>query len=89
MALNIKNIAVERLAAELAEMTGETKTQAIRRALIERRARLQARGKRGRRKGLRDYLERHVWPMIPPGESGRVLSRDEEDRILGFGPEGY
>lgn len=34
MALNIKNAEVERLVAELAAMTGESKTQVIRVALV-------------------------------------------------------
>ena len=90
MALNIKNLDVERLAAEVASAAHETKTEAIRRALAERLARLRARhGKRGGRKDLREYLERNVWPRMPPGEMGRVMSREEEDRILGYGPEGY
>ena len=37
MALNIKNADVERLATEVARLTGESKTEAIRRALEERR----------------------------------------------------
>ena len=90
MALNIKNIDVERLAGEVAGLAHETKTEAIWRALLERRARLQARaGKPGCHKGLRDYLERSVWPTMPAGELGRVMSREEEDRVLGYGPEGY
>ena len=40
MALNLKNAEVERLAAEVAGLTGESKTEAIRRALLERRRRL-------------------------------------------------
>ena len=40
MPLNIKNSEVERLAAEVARLTGESKTEAIRRALDERRRRL-------------------------------------------------
>jgi antitoxin VapB len=57
---------------------------------VERRARLQARtAKPGGRKSLRDYMEQNVWPMVPPDELGRVLSREEEDQILGCGPEGY
>jgi antitoxin VapB len=88
--LNIKNADVERLAGEVAGMAHETKTEAIRRALLERRARLQARaGRPGGRKDLRGYLERSVWPLIPSGEVGRVLSREEEDQILGFGPKGH
>jgi antitoxin VapB len=90
VALNIKNVEVERLAGEVANLARETKTEAIRRALVERRARLQARaGKPGGRKSLREYLEQNVWPMMPPGELGRVMSREEEDQILGYGPEGY
>jgi antitoxin VapB len=90
MALNIKNADVERLAGEVADLAHETKTEAIRRALVERRARLQARtGKPGGRKSLREYLEQNVWPLMPAGELGRVLSREEEDQILGYGPEGY
>jgi antitoxin VapB len=90
MGLNIKNLDVERLAAEVALLAQETKTEAIRQALLERRTRLQARaGRRTGRVPLREYLEKNVWPMIPPSELGRVLSREEEDEILGYGPEGY
>jgi len=81
MALNIKNLDVERLAAEVASLAYETKTEAIRRALVERRARLQARaGKAGRRKSLREYLEQNVWPTVPAAELGRVMSRETADR---------
>lgn len=90
MGLNIKNVDVGRLAAEVANLAHETKTEAIRRALVERRARLQARaGKPGGRKSLREFMEQNVWPLMPPGELGRVMSREEEDQILGYGPEGY
>jgi antitoxin VapB len=37
MALNLKNDEVERLAADVAAMTSESKTEAIRRALMERK----------------------------------------------------
>ena len=90
MGLNIRNADVERLAGEVAGLAHETKTEAIRRALLERRARLQAHGEKpGERHSLREYLERNVWPLIPSGELGRVLSREEEDHILGYGPGGY
>ena len=36
MALNIRNAETEKLAARLAELTGETKTEAVRKALTER-----------------------------------------------------
>jgi antitoxin VapB len=49
-----------------------------------------ARGARPEDKiGLREYLETMVWPMILKAELGRAVSRDDEDRILGFGPEGF
>ncbi len=88
MALNIKNEEVERLAREVAEMTGESKTEAIRRALTERHARQRAAagGTPGDR--LRRFLEDELWPQIPDSERGRPLTRDEEDEILGYGPGG-
>jgi antitoxin VapB len=90
MGLNIKNAGVERLATEVAALAHETKTEAIRRALLERRARLQAHGGRSApRQSLQDYMERNIWPLIPPDSLGRVLTREEEDQILGYGPEGY
>jgi antitoxin VapB len=89
MALNIKNEEVERLAAEMARMTGESKTEVIRRALAERRQRLAYRLSPHDREGraLR-FLEQEVWPRIPDDQIGRRLSRDEEDEILGYGPAG-
>jgi antitoxin VapB len=89
VALNIKNEEVERLATEVARMTGESKTEAVRRALTERRQRLAYRISPSNREGhaLR-FLEREVWPRIPEDQLGRRLSRSEEDEILGYGPEG-
>jgi antitoxin VapB len=90
MGLNIKNLDVERLAAEVAQLAHETKTEAIRRALLERRTRLKARaGGSVARVNLRTYLEKNVWPMIPKTKMGRALSREQEDQILGYGPEGF
>lgn len=90
MALNIKNVEVERLAGEVAKLAHETKTEAIRRALVERMARIQTPAlKTAGRKSLREYMQQNVWPMMPAGELGRVMSRKEEDQILGYGPQGY
>jgi len=89
MALNIKNEVVERLAAEVARMAGESKTEAVRRALEERKARLAFRvGDDDRRARLQRFLEAEVWPHVPAEELGRHLSRVAEDEILGYGPEG-
>lgn len=89
MPLNIKNLEVERLVSEIATLTGESKTEAVRRALKERRARLafsEAGDNRAAR--LRRFLEQEAWPAMPAGELGRRLSRDEEEEILGFGADG-
>ncbi len=89
MALNIKSPEVEDLVEALARMTGESKTEAVRRALAERRERLSLQqGRRERGGDFLRFLEEEVWPKAPPGQLGRRLSREEEDEILGYGPEG-
>ena len=89
MALSIKSPEVEKLVEALAEMTGESKTEAVRRALIERRERLRLQsGRRERGSDFLRYLEEEVWPKAPPGQLGRRLNREEEDEILGYGPGG-
>ena len=88
MALNIKNADVERLATEVARLTGESKTEAIRRALEERRRRLKSVSADSRRVRVLRFLENKVWPTLPKGQMGRRLSRAEQDEILGYGPGG-
>jgi antitoxin VapB len=89
VALNIKNAEVERLAGEVAGLAGETKTEAIRRALEERRGRLVLRvSKRPRDAMLRRVLEREIWPLVPPEVKGRRTEKREREEILGYGEEG-
>lgn len=88
MALNLKNAEVERLAAEVARLTGESKTEAIRRALEERRNRLRVAEVAQRRERVLRLLRTKLWPSLPKQQRGRRLSREEEDAILGYGPEG-
>jgi antitoxin VapB len=89
MPLSIKNPEVERLAAELARLEGVSRTEAIRRALLDRRARLDQGMGRGRRgEVFLRYLREEVWPAAPPGELGRRLTSREQDELLGYGPEG-
>jgi antitoxin VapB len=89
MPLNIKNADVEALVAEIAAMTGETKTEAVRRALAERRDKLVFQvGGQGRGERLRRFLTQEVWPTVPPEELGRRMTREEEDALLGYGPQG-
>lgn len=86
MALNIEDPEAERLAAEVTELAGESKTRAVRIALAERRDRLSLRSARpDRARALRRFLEHEAWPDLPAQEAGRSLSRDE---LLGYGPEG-
>lgn len=90
MPLNIKNPHVERLVAEVSEMTGETKTEAVRKALLERKRRLAFRhGRRDRSAEIQRFLEREVWTRIPAEQLGRPPDEEEVERILGLGPEGH
>jgi len=90
MTLNIKNPEVLRLASEVAVATGETKTEAIRRALAERKARIALSGRTAERgpSRLRRLLEVEIWPLVPEAERGRRWSRAEEEALLGYGEAG-
>lgn len=88
MAMNIKNEAVERLAGEVARLAGESKTEAIRKALEDRRRRLKGAPSADRRDAVLAFLKKRVWPQVPKAEIGRSLTKAEEDAILGYGPEG-
>lgn len=85
MPLNIKNAEVEALVAEVAHLTGETKIEAGRRALLERKDRLCFRlPTSDRRDRVRRFLEREVWPNV----LGARPTAEEEAEILGYGPAG-
>ena len=89
MALTIKNAEVERLAAEVSQLTGESKTQAIKVALQERRRRL-ASGidPQARAAEVLQWLETEVWPHVPPELRGRPHDQHADDELLGYGPDG-
>ena len=89
MAVNIKNERVERLLNEVAALTGETKTEAIRRSLEERRDRLaRSSTELNPADRLRRLLEREIWPAIPAALRGTRLTKAEEGKILGYGQHG-
>jgi antitoxin VapB len=89
MALNIKSAEVERLAEEIAALTGESKTQAVREALKERRDRLAFRVVPGERKAhLLRFIEREIWSKIPADQLGHEHDSSLDDLILGYGPKG-
>ncbi len=81
MALNIRNAETERLAKQLSELTGETKTEAVRKAVRERLQRLQR-----ERAGMRvadelDEIAQH-YAALP------VLDRRTAEEILGYDEHG-
>jgi hypothetical protein len=89
MSMNIKNVKVERLAGQLAQISGESKTATILRALEERSERI-ARGPSGqpRLAQVMDFLEKEIWPNIPKRLLGRRVTKKERERILGYGNGG-
>ena len=89
MALKIESAAVGKLVKEIVALTGESETEAIGKALLERRARLRSQSvPEDRTARLLAFLEREVWPVIPEEELGRSLTKQEREEILGFGPDG-
>jgi len=77
MALNIRNPETERLAAELARETGETKTEAVTKALRDRLARLRRERSKRRLADELDEIARHC-ASLP------VLDGRTPDAILGY-----
>jgi len=89
MALNIKDPETEQLAREVAAITGESKTGAIRTALRERKGRLALQHAAGdREQALRALLETEICPSLPPGTMGQAPSPEEQDEILGYDRRG-
>ncbi|MFN8443013.1 MAG: type II toxin-antitoxin system VapB family antitoxin [Caldilineaceae bacterium] len=89
MALNIKNAQVESLVAEVAKIAGESKTEAVRKALQERRDRLfLTRMGAGSERRLWMLLQNEIWPRIPAAQKGVRLTKKEEESILGYGEAG-
>ena len=89
MALSIKNAEVERLAAEVAALTGESKTEAVRQALSERHQRLRVRvSDSARADRIQRFLAREVWSRVPPDQLGCPPGRQEREHILGLGKDG-
>jgi antitoxin VapB len=35
-----------------------------------------------------EWLQNEVWPLIPPELRGKKLTKEEEEEILGYGPDG-
>ena len=87
MALNLKDEEAVRLAGLVAEMTGESKTRAIKVALEERLERLRAaETPEERYQRLMKFLEEEVWPHTRGTEP---LTTAEREEILGYGEHGF
>lgn len=89
MAMIIDDPETERLAAEVAELTGEPETAAVRAALRSMRDRLLA--ERGAERDGEDFLRflrEEIWPRVSPENRGRPVGKAEREAILGFGPGG-
>lgn len=93
MALSIENQETEKLAAEIAELTGESEQEAVHQALREKRERLGLESPRQRRprprtkEELLHYMETEIWPRIP-NRGGPPITKEEKEEILGYGPAG-
>jgi len=81
MALNIRNRETESLAAALARLTGETKTEAVTRALRDRLARVRRERTRRRLADELDDIARHCARL--PVHDARLA-----DEILGYDEHG-
>lgn len=79
MALNLRNAETERLATELARLTGQTKTQAVTDAIRDRLDRLRdERSGRSRRERLLDLARRCArLPELDPRSPDEIIGYDE------------
>ena len=95
MAVNITE-RIEALAGELSRLTGESATEAIERALLERKERVREQSDTShltpeQRKQYDEYMkmmEQKVWSKLPKHVLGTSITKEEEE-ILDFGPNGY
>lgn len=81
MALNIRNAEAEKLAEALADLTGETKTEAVTQALRDRLTRLRRERARRRLADELDEIALHC-ARLP------VQDRRSADEILGYDEHG-
>lgn len=87
MTLNLTNLEVISLVAEVAALANESETEAVRQSLLERKERLMLAAPQTRSQRAASILEEY-WAMLPDDVRGKRLSREEEDEILGYGPDG-
>ena len=94
MVLNIQNPDIIMLVEEVTRLTGESTTDAVRNALEERIQRLKPQRKEKAQSSSEKaaaflaFLEKEVWPLVPPDELGRTMTKEEKEEILGYGEFG-
>lgn len=81
MTLNIKDPVTDRLARELADATGESLTEAVRRAIEDRLAKV------ARASSSDDVLSLYM-SIIDRGRRMPIIDSRSEDEILGYDDDG-
>jgi hypothetical protein len=76
---NVKSDRVATLLDRLTDATGESRVEALERALEERLVHVRRRDRTAR---LRIWLETEVWPTLPEGARGRAPDETEQDELL-------
>ncbi len=87
MAIHIRDLGVVKLATQLAALTGESRTDAIRRALEEKMARLSGTAAHSsRRAELVRVFGCKVPSMVKAGRRRGNLTPEEVQELLAYGP---
>ena len=89
MGLNIDDPEVNRLVAEVAAATGETETEVVRRAMLDRKEQLGLPMVDERVRQIMNRMDRELLPLISPERRNNPLTPEEQNEILGYGPGGY
>ena len=79
--VNLKSDRVASLLEQLTQQTGETKVDAVSRALEERLQELKAKDRSER---TLTWLETVVWPNFTEAQRGHALTKEEQEELLGF-----
>lgn len=79
---------MDALTAEVASLAKESKTETAQKAILERKARLTSSALRRKRSRRAASILEEFRSTLPAPLVGKPLSREEEDEILGYGPEG-
>jgi antitoxin VapB len=82
----INNQDVEKLLNDIVKLTGESRTEAVRKALKERRLRITKHlDVSPDEERLLNFLEDEIWCQIPAEVLGTSLTKAEEKSNLGYG----